>query len=478
MLFLTRFASAEFDVTGSITTVGYSLMNEPLQHEILQTDSGFLFRADAGVHWQYRDLLSADTILAVEGPSRYGLLIGDSRNTLFGRYKSVSTSDLRPYVDSASIRFQSPQKHIMMESGIIRHGSDDKYANPGINMRGVFGRFRVGLHYSDVGTRGGILHPAAELTAPPDGIEAHFLHGFIQFSDRFLGPRSFLRSFDVSLSVGFLRDRTPPDHRWNALRDTWGSIARDDLGTASLRITAEIPFTTLTGGYSENFGRAISETGERADRAYTGTCFDAGVRVRYGMVELYAGYMNSSGDPFDKQDLVNERPPSDFEGYVDYPPTDLGLYDSHYIRHDLPLVFTGGTYTAFFGLPRPGYQRDAYSIENLEMSRLESRLFPLPDWAITMRYWHVRADQCPWMYQDGRWVQPSKDLGDEFDFEIQYTLFDRIEIWLFYGLAVTGQYYADSRDSFAPGPVTDEASAPYLSGRTVTLAEVGVTVTL
>ncbi len=478
MLLFARVAFAEFDTTASITTAGYSLTNEPLQHDVLQSDTGFLFRADAGIHWKFRDLLSADLILAVEGPSRYGLLLGDGRNTLFGHDESAAIGDLRPYIDTAACRYDSPLKHLTVQTGIIRHGADDKYANPGLDVSGAFGGFRTGCHYSDVGTRDGFLHQAAELTEPPDGIDAHFFRAFIQYLHRYSDPHAFIRSIDLLLSVGFLRDRTPSNHRWNALRDTWGAIARDDLGTASVRFSAEFPFVTLTGGYAENFGQAETDTGEREHREYTGTCLDAGIRVRYGMVELNAGYMNSSGDPFEKQDLVEERPPSEFEGFVDYPPTDLGLYDSHYIRHDLPLVFTGGTYTAFFGLPRPGYQRDAYSIENLETIRVESRFFPLPDWAITLRYWHVRADQSPWMYQDGHWVQPSKDLGDEFDIEIQCTLFDHIELWALYGLAVTGQYYADSRDYFAPGPVAGDGSTPYLSGRTVTLAEMGVTVTL
>lgn len=479
---LTRSAAADLPtLSGSATVSGYSLRNEPLQHDILQNDTGFLFQLDLSSQWMYRDVFSFDAKMAIEGPSRYGLLLSDHRTTLFGTYKAANLTDIRPYIDSARLTLVSPRKHLELEAGIVRHASDDKYANPGLNIRGVSGPFRVNLHFSDVSKREGICHQPAGLSDTldvPDGINAQFYHVNMAISHHSSGASSFFKSVEVSVMANLLIDRTPAAMRWNALQDSWGSIIRDDLGTTGISCKFQSHFTSLFLNYSRNFGHAETETGDSTGRAYRGTCLNAALTFNYGIFELTASHLDSSGHPFEAKALVDQRVRSDFLGFVNYPPTDLALYDSHYIRHDLPLVFTGGTLTPYYGLPRPGYQRDAYSIENLIATKLDLTTHLLKTLSLSLRFWHVRADTVPPMYQNSQWLWPSKDLGDEFDLECTYRFFDHCQFRFFYGIVNTGQYYRDVRDYFAPGPDFSEEPSSYLSGRIVQLAEMGLTVWL
>jgi len=458
------FEAHSWSFYGDMEIVGFGNFNEPLKKGEAADNTGLAGRFSLGVNYFYRDIFSANIGIVTEGASRYGLLIGQNQESYYGTIEAVDASNLFPVVDTADFKLISPAEHLWIRAGIIRPHMFSKYALPGVLLGLQYRYLTLETWYLDAGKRDRWRRQKTNLKdglKVNDGVDATF------WGSRLTGTNSHITS---GLEITMLEDNTPEEYRWNSMNDYWGSIRKDQLGTATVFFKGHKDNFSADLTASVNFGNAESDE-DRGNFDYRGKRLDLRIGYTYGVLSLQGRYLFQSGSPFPHPDDENNY--REFKGFSYYPPTNSALYDSHYFLEDGPPVLLGSHLTPFYGIPRPNQHSDISSPENLKSVSVSLEVEPYENLSINCTTWLLAADEVYWVFNNKDYFQPSSDLGWELDTEIIWKPFDHMQVKSFLGVFFTGEFYKDIAP-YISQDVTENANN-WATGNTIILAELGTT---
>ncbi len=461
-----------FDYSAETTILGFALRNEIIPGYASKSSTAAVFNFDIDTRVSYKNAITLRLRLLGEGQSRYGLLLGDSKEVLYGKYDATHRSDLVPLVDLLNLTMTTPGKSISGQFGLVRSGTTDKYSNPGANLSFTRNRFRLALHYSDVGKRRSwFCQPKklAETPPIPDQVKADYWVADVSY---------FSNAVDLNFQIHYLHDTTPPNKRWNRMQQEWGDIIEDKLGIYSVSGAVKLFPFRFRFSVMKNFGKSL---GVEDEFKYTGMRWDGNLIWEYGLYTCVLRYFFASGNPWKSPPEAldpAETSGRNFKGFAFIPPTDYALVNSHYRVEDGPPVLMGSKLTPYYGFPRPSDFNDAYLMENLRFVQVSFAAGPIAELRMRLDLRTIQADETPYIpAPDNKWVQASNDLGRELDITLNWSPSQYLTFTAFWGMFSAGKYYDDLTRYYDPD-IPETKAYRMLSGKVVTLAELGMTISL
>jgi len=413
---------------------------------------------------KYQDWLEAALTLERSGPTDYDApILGRSYiPTIYGPVDRYKNSDLLPELESFFVDIRLPFTTdypvrvkaglfpIEIGNGLAVSGYYENYGaalyHPSEKFSWDFYYFRPDLNNDHVlgpnldqeeSLGRGYQHTVANL----------FAADAIYYWKKADEKRWWIPGGSVQPYLSFLSDQTGAGKR-SDLFET--QTKQDLLGTLGADLNLE--FGRLSVGFeaAKNFGKAQSKGGGK-DIGHTGYTFysDASYDLHEWWIKPRTKVLFASGNNLESSDENETLQGSRNRAFSVYSPLNTNLSDSVYPPQSLgPMLATGKVYGLNFGVPRPGTFGDPSLIENLIAPNIgfDFNPFALETITLSFDWWYMATPQRGIGTVGGHSKELSRDIGNEFDWNVSIDLTDHINLGMTFGYILPGRYYQERRE--------------------------------
>jgi hypothetical protein len=249
--------------------------------------------------------------------------------------------------------------------------------------------------------------------------------------------------------VSLLLDNTSAGKRNNLFLTP---VHKETLGIAGLDYDTKIKNLSLGFELARNFGKAESASADFKDiehkgyLIYTAASYDIGKFIPHGRFLLTSGNKVTTDMVDNGKDKFSGGANKAFSIYS---PANTNLFDSlSPVADAAPLVFFGWgnglSYGA--GINRPSTLADEGVMENMIMPSLGFDYNFTDKFSVTVDWWYLEANEKGVGMLGGFAKELSRDLGQEVDLSLSYTLNKNTNISLATGYFFPGKYFKEERD--------------------------------
>ncbi|OGX18467.1 MAG: hypothetical protein A3K83_05605 [Omnitrophica WOR_2 bacterium RBG_13_44_8b] len=249
--------------------------------------------------------------------------------------------------------------------------------------------------------------------------------------------------------IGLLLDNTSSGKRANLFA---APVHREVLGTLGFDWDIKIKDFSLGFEAARNFGKAKSEDDGFKDIEHKGYLLYATASYNIAKLSPRCQFVYSSGNKVTTEMVDNGD--EQFVGgankaFSAYSPLNTNLMDSLCpVPDSLPLVFSGWGYGMNYGLGlnRPSTLADDCILENLIMPSIGFDYRFSDKFSATLDWWYILANEKGVGAWEGVAKELSRNLGQEIDLSFSYDINKQINISLYTGYFVPGEYFKEERD--------------------------------
>lgn len=234
----------------------------------------------------------------------------------------------------------------------------------------------------------------------------------------------------------------------------FSASTKDDLlGTVGMDSKLVFDKFTFDFEWARNFGRAKSEDTASEDVEHAGYFIFSDASYEYKKIKPHARFAYSSGNSV-TLDMVNNGDSAFIshknKAFSSYSPLNTFLADSVYPKCGIvPLLAMGNGYGLNYGVRRPGTFGDPYLFDNLVLCGAGLSYQATESLSCSADWWHLNAAEGGVGIVGGEARHLSRDLGNEFDFSVQFQANKYITVGLLSGLFIPGKYYREVREDTA-----------------------------
>lgn len=422
---------------------------------------------DAGYRLTPR--ISLLTRLEWRGPAHYDLILGGDRlQTLAGPLEQAQGEEAVPELSRLWLWASVIPNRLTVEAGLLPSpfmeslGLSNKHENYGLILTALLPPYRAVLHWEAVGRN-------SRWRLGRDTIDDEYTTLENVKADYVALAVSRSKGWATTmLYASVLDDRTPATKRRAAFGD---AIDKDRLGTYGVRAAVESYRVLVTGEIARNFGGA--EFQDQTVFAHTGYCFSLQAQAYLGFLRPFVRHLTATGNRMTEDSYrPGLLPAQDYRkfkfeenhAFSAYSPGGLDLYATRYPYFIGPLLATGSSYAAVYGIKRPGVFGDPHSPSDLVLNGIGLTVTPQTNVDCTVTYWQISSQQPAMGIVDGEITKLSKDLGTELDFSLNF----RPRRYQGFNLALTiahftpGRYYDTRRedpDYYLIYPIVNDTGA-------------------
>lgn len=402
-----------------------------------QKDQQYYLKLERNGPWDYSAPLFIHNTLTVSGPSR----IEAYRNDEILPQVEEFWSDIP--IGNMGLRFKSGLFSYLVGKGYAQGtGTFENFGfslyKPGECFNWRFHYFRPDLVYKN--------HLGPKIRQDEEqGIDyEHNAANYFAFDAEFMQGRNKLQPF-----MSILLDRTSNGKRKNNFATP---THKEIFGVLGLSLDTRVKNLLLGFEAARNFGKAESQSQEFEDVQHKGYLFYSTASYGLGRLNPHAQFIFSSGNKVTTEMVDNgdtQFSSGANKAFSSYSPLNTNFLDALSPLPDaLPLVFFGwGNGLNYgLGLDRPSTLADDGVVENLIMPSLGFDYKLSDKFSATVDWWYIKANERGVGTLGGLAKELPRDLGQEIDLSLYYTLNKNINLSFSAGYFFPGRYFKEERD--------------------------------